>query len=56
MVKEISITEAQRRIVELVNDDHFSEDDTDNDGRIVIYTGLYLRDGKIYDGFEEEES
>lgn len=51
MAKEISITEAQRRIIEMVNTDDADllNSEVDNEGQIVIYTGLYLKDGKIYD-------
>lgn len=56
MAKEISVTEAQRRIIEMVNtDDDLLNSEVDNEGQIVIYTGLYLRDGKIYDKPEPNE-
>ncbi len=57
MAKEISITEAQRRIIEMVNTDDADllNSEVDNEGQIVIYTGLYLRGGKIYDEPEPNE-
>lgn len=48
--KEISTTEAQRRIIEMVSgDSDILNSEVDNEGQIVIYTGIYIRDGKIYD-------
>lgn len=49
MAKEISRTEAQRRIIEIA-ESGFEDCDTDNDGQMIIYTGIYYwRDGTLRD-------
>jgi hypothetical protein len=48
--KEISVQEAQRRIIEMVSgEDDILNSEVDNEGQIIIYTGVYIRHGKIYD-------
>ena len=46
---KITVTEAIRRIVEDCTDANIINAETDNQGQIVLYTGLYMKDGEIYD-------
>lgn len=50
---KITITEAIRRIIEDCTDGNIINAETDNQGQIVIYTGLFLKNSEVYDDADD---
>lgn len=51
-----TIAQVQDGIIDLVGGAHPGEMETDNEGQLVIYTGIYRwSDGSYHDEQEEEE-